>query len=132
MDSSYVHGKSGETFIRFTAVKEDLKKVRSRETSQSGFYLEVNVKGGIEAGGKVKLLAAEDELDLEAKIYGESGIVGKLIYKITEDKFEGKVYIEPLKVGIKVKIATKGTIKLTLVDVDASVTITDKFPIYGE
>ena len=36
MDSSYVHGKSGETFIRFTAVKEDLKKVRSRETSQSG------------------------------------------------------------------------------------------------
>jgi len=36
VDSSYVHGKSGETFIRFTAVKEDLKKVRSRETSQSG------------------------------------------------------------------------------------------------
>ena len=36
MDSSYVHGKSGETFIRFTAVNEDLKKVRSRETSQSG------------------------------------------------------------------------------------------------
>jgi hypothetical protein len=93
-------------------------------------YIEGNLKGCIELGLKAELLVAKDLVDFSVNGFGEGCASGKIIYNVTDSKFIGKVYLDPIKLGIKAKIKSKGSFNFTLIDVDKSWSITDKTKIY--
>jgi hypothetical protein len=95
------------------------------------FFVEGNVKGCLEVGLKAKLLVAKELVDFSVKGYGEGCMSGKLNYNMSINQFVGGVYLDPVKLAVKAKIKTKDEyFKFTLVDVDKTWTITDKFLIY--
>jgi hypothetical protein len=95
------------------------------------FFVEGNVKGCLEVGLKAKLLVATELVDFSVKGYGEGCMSGKVNYNLSIDEFVGGIYLDPLKLGVKAKIKSKDEyFKFTLVDIDKTWTITDKFLIY--
>jgi hypothetical protein len=95
------------------------------------FFVEGNVKGCLELGLKAKLLVAKELVDFSVKGFGEGCMSGKVNYNVSTDEFVGGVYLDPVKLGVKAKIKTKDDyFKFTLVDIDKTWTITDKYKIY--
>ncbi len=95
MDSSYVHGKSRETFIRFTALKEDLK------SSKSGDFVEWGTMDLKSSPANEKLISDSIEVVLMynlKKIDPYTGApVSYLTAKSAEKMIEAFTIIENLK-----------------------------------
>ncbi|WP_375604867.1 hypothetical protein [Flavobacterium davisii] len=94
------------------------------------FYFEGNLKGCLELGLKAELLVAKDLVDFSVNGFGEGCGSGKVVYDITSNEFKGGFYFDPIKLGVKAKIKSKGGISFTLVDVDKTWAITDKITLY--
>jgi|GEM_PF-6066370 hypothetical protein len=92
-------------------------------------FLEASLKGCIEIGLKAELLAAKKYVDFYVSGFGEGCGSGKLKYSFTKQEFEGGVYLDPIILGVKAKIKSKGVLEFELVDIDKSWSITDKIPL---
>lgn len=118
--------------VEFNLIGGAEKKIigENNNTINDDFYVEGNLKGCIELGLKAELLVAKEYVDFSVNGFGEACGSGKIIYNITQNRFIGKIYLDPIKLGVKAKIKSNGAFSFTLVDVDKSWSITDKTKIY--
>ena len=101
----------------------------TKKTVKDEMFLEASLKGCIEIGLKAELLAAKKYVDFYVSGFGEGCGSGKLKYSFTKQEFEGGVYLDPIILGVKAKIKSKGVLEFELVDIDKSWSITDKIPL---
>ena len=102
----------------------------TKKIEKDEFFLEGVGKGCIEIGLKAELLIAKEDIDFELSGFSEGCASGKLKYNFTKQGFEGGLYLDPIILGVKAKIKSKGLLEFDLVDVDKSWSITDKTNIY--
>ena len=102
----------------------------TKKIEKDEFFLEGAGKGCIEIGLKAELLIAKEDIDFELSGFSEGCASGKLKYNFTKQGFEGGLYLDPIILGVKAKIKSKGLLEFDLVDVDKSWSITDKTNIY--
>ena len=79
---------------------------------------------------KLESAIAKEDIDFELSGFSEGCASGKLKYNFTKQGFEGGLYLDPIILGVKAKIKSKGLLEFDLVDVDKSWSITDKTNIY--
>ena len=106
------------------------KILETNKIIEDELFVEGSLKGCVELGLKAELLVAKDLVDFSVSGFGEGCASGKVNYNISTNDFKGGLYLDPIKLGVKAKIKSKGSFNFTLVDIDKSWSITDKIPLY--
>ncbi|MFK8298975.1 hypothetical protein ACI76O_11490 [Capnocytophaga cynodegmi] len=105
------------------------KIAETQKLVKNQIFLEAALKGCIETGLKAELLKGKEYVDFYVSGFGEACASGRIKYNFTTQKLEGGVYLDPVILGVKAKIKSKGVFEFELVDIDRTWSITEKIII---